>query len=267
MDECIATMLFCDEIDPMHALESASPSLLQDKKFMIMAIRKGCSFTPLAENMRDDEDVVMEALLRWHTPSYTMYSWVSERLRSSKEFLMKAVAIEPELFRIASEEIRGDWLVAIEAMRFARPDLVLHVAEQLRENREFAFRAIDTKVECFQYLPEKIRSDREIALAAVKGCGSNLKYTNTHLRDDNGVVAVATANRSDSIAYASTRIQLEWERTRKRMERVQGTSDVKRRRLLHGRGRYACRGGCSCHYLGKPECTTANPGARTSSEH
>jgi len=234
-------MSLAADVDPMWALEFASPSLLKDKDFMTMAIRKGCSFTHLSWNLRDDEDVVMEVLSYWQTPSYVMEHWISERLRSSKEFVMEAVRIEPELFRIASEEIRGDWAVAIQAMRFAMPDLVLHVAEQLRENREFAFRAIDIKVECFQYLPEKIRCDREIALAAVKGFGNNLKYVSTQLRDDNGVVAAAAADCSHSISYASTRIQLERERALGQVGRAlwRRISEAKRRRLLCDGGRYA----------------------------
>jgi len=234
-------MLLAADVDPMHALEFASPSLLADKDFMIDAIRKGCSFTQLAENLRDDVDVVLEALYHWNTPSYTLYGWVSERLRSNKKFIQEAVPIAPELFRIASEELRGNWSIAIAALRFSMSDVVLHVAEHLRENREFAFRAIETKAECFKYFPEKIRSDREIVLAAVKDCGNNLQYVSTQLRDDNGVVAAAAAHRSDSIVYASTRIQLGWERTRERMERVQGRSGAKRRRILYGCGRYACR--------------------------
>jgi len=244
-------MLMAADVDPMHALEFASPSLLEDKDFMTDAIRKGCAFTQLAENLRDDKDVVLEALYHWHTPSFYIHGWVSERLRNSKIFVREAVAIAPELFRIASEEVRGDWSLAIAALQFATPDLVLHVAEQLRENREFAFRAIDTKAECFQYLPEKIRSDREIVLAAVKDFGSNLQYASTQLRDDHGVVATAAANRSDSIVYASTRIQLEWGRTRARYSTAAVTMLAKRRRIFDGCGRYACRfPGESC-----PSCT------------
>jgi len=234
-------MLMAADVDPKRALEFASPSLLEDKDFMTEAIVKGCPFTQLAENLRDDEDVVLEALYQWHTPSHTMHNWVSERLRSSKEFIREAVVIAPELFRIASEELRGDWSVAIDALRFAMPDLMLHVAEQLLENREFAFRAIDTKAECFQYFPEKIRSDREIVLAAVKNFGSNLQYASTQLRDDIEVVATAVANCSDSLVYASTRIQLKLAPNDAGVG-VQGTSGAKRRRLSeYGCGRYACR--------------------------
>lgn len=112
---------------------------------------------------RDDEEVVFAAVKR----ERENFSHASDRLRSSKEFVLKLLANGIYCVDLASGDVRADKDVAIASRSFPRASLS-HLSETLRDDMDVVEAAIQSDYSEYSDASPRLQADRRIVLAAIR---------------------------------------------------------------------------------------------------
>jgi len=136
-------------------------------------------------------------------------------LYNDKQSLLLSLERNPFALEFASEELQGDYDVAIRAVSVEGKSLQF-VASCLQADREVVLMAIRTSGHAaFQFASPEFCNDREFALAAVSLSGLVLQHLSPELTDDTEIVRAAVTQRKSALAFASARIReaidISWE--------------------------------------------------------
>ena len=217
-----------------------------DKEMVIRAIYHDYSvLSGASEALRDDEEVVSLAIQRtnlkslhekypdkkmtdeWGTSFMDSIGWnvacatatnfiknVSPRLRSDKEFILKAVKTSGFFLLHIDPVFQKDKDVVFEAVKsdfcaFAWAD------ESLKKDRDFVLACCKVNPGILQYVDGSLLEDREIAITAIETNGRALMFIGESFRDDKEIVLKAIANShildwviiNVPLAYASERLR------------------------------------------------------------
>ena len=117
------------EIDPA-VFSYASESLRQDKDLVLMYIRRGPSsraYQFIPDDLQEDEDIALAALKRDHLNIWLL----PDSLANDAEFLLKAIKVNPEIYRYVPTDYALDPKFNYETALL----MALHGREELVENR------------------------------------------------------------------------------------------------------------------------------------
>ncbi len=153
------------------------------KNFAYFKLKKDISnFANLAEEIRDDEDVVKYVL----TKDPSMIKYISERLKDDFDIVKQAVKTKGDLIRFASERLKNDV--------------------------EMAKIAISEFGGSYEHIGEKLKDNKELILLATKSFSSILRIIDKKFCDDDDIVDSAILKNPKVIEFASRRIRSDKDR-------------------------------------------------------
>lgn len=136
------------------------------------------SFAPKA--LRDDKELILEAIKANRGSMNQILNEVSSRLKDDRDVVLEAVKNKSANFEHASERLRGDREIALAAVRQRTGGYMMrYAAPELWKDREVLFAALATEGQIYSYdwFPAELRSDPEIAAAAISGAWEKWRET------------------------------------------------------------------------------------------
>ena len=193
--------------------------------------RNSYQLSQLSKELRDDQDVVLEACKK---DGGTVLQYASDRLLNDKEFIINLVMTTTK--EKAKEEERDDSKLA-KAMKQrqdacqlifkhiprhfkADPDVMLaacganplnfqFASSTLRNSKQFLLALYNTQPTIsaasgvsLSNIPQRFRSDKDVVLAACQRDGNQLQSASSKLRSDKEVVLTAVASAPSSLQFA-----------------------------------------------------------------
>jgi hypothetical protein len=195
-----------------------------------LSLKEASRVLPLS--WRDDED----ALLSLDKIPSDLLSFVSDRLKSKKDFVARVIDRNPENFFHLSDRFQDDRDISLSAIKGGAvrgmldqvsdrlkddPVFLLEAtggsagpyceffnlaSERLRSDKDFRMKMLSK--DSISSCPEDVLDDKEIVLAAVRRYGSELRFASARLQDDEDVVRAALAQGGTAmLEFASPRLQ------------------------------------------------------------
>lgn len=218
----------------------ASHELQHNRDFVKMAVgelgilfndsleaKYGCPFEYVPEVFRDDEEVVTIAI----SEDPNALQFASERLKSSREFILEAIGINPYNLIHASHDLLNDKILIRDALsgsagwlvyaiydpeckrlfcdegRLYGNEIFEHLNDDLKADREFILEMVKLRGFAFINIREDLKNDREIILAALSNSGAIIEYLSPEFQDDEEIVISALKKSGYFIRYASDRLK------------------------------------------------------------
>ena len=196
------------------------PSAREAKEIALAAVRQDPKNLFFTSQMRDDYDVVKEAVER----DGMMLAYASKRLRYKKELAELAVRQTGKAFSLLPKELRKSPKLLRLALE-TDPNAILHGFAFQKHDPGLVMMAVKGDPDLLGELvhddalyasdfseyadtPWALDSDhyvvcknREIMLAAVKGCGVLIRYASDALKRDPDVVRAALKEEPDAYVY------------------------------------------------------------------
>jgi len=112
--------------------------------------------------------------------------------------MLGAVRHNPWLLQFASEELRGNKEVVLQAVKHSYGQALEYATDELRGDREFVLQAVShpTSGQALKYAADEIKGDRELVLQAVRhsACGRALEYATDELKSDRELILQAVSH-------------------------------------------------------------------------
>jgi len=130
----------------------------------------------LPSKLLDNKDFVIQVLAK---ANFNVFDDVSDKLKDDKEFVKKALVIEPWIYKSISQRLKGDEEII---------DLVVKT---------------NSHVSILEYGPKSLSEDKEFVLSIVRESPSQLQYASVKLRADPDVIDATRAKSPiDAARYA-----------------------------------------------------------------
>lgn len=192
-------------------LLSVSSRLRDDKEVILEAIKSDSLnrlfFLSIAsDRLRDDPEVVLAAVRN----NGGSLKFASPRLKNDESIVLEAVKMDSNTMFYASDRLRDDDSFILRSVAASDGFVLVNASERLKESVEFALKAItqDEKDQCLiDYFGSQPRLSKEVVLASVKKNGDTLSLLSDLWRNDKEVVLEAAKQSPSSFEYASDRIK------------------------------------------------------------
>ena len=100
---------------------------------------------------------------------------------SNRDFMLKAIAINPKTISNSSIELRSDRDFMLKAIAID-PSCVREIVGELKEDRDFMLKAININPEVASHMCDKQKNDPSFILEIVKLDTKNIKYASERLQ-------------------------------------------------------------------------------------
>ena len=150
--------------------------------FMLEVVkRKVHALEYASEKLKSDKEFMLKALLIWSFDKYETknYSsglkYASEELKSDKEFMLAVAEFDKSSLEYASEKLKSDkefMLAALKNDEYA----LKYASEELKSDKEFMLAALEYTYQVKDYASRKLKLDREFALELAKDHPALLRY-------------------------------------------------------------------------------------------
>jgi len=106
-----------------------------------------------------------------------------------REFVLRQIttvgyARVDEVMQKASEDLRSDKEVVLQALRYGTGHALQYASDALKADEEVVQRTTGKDVKAFQYASEALKGDRDVVLTAVSEAGMALQYASEELKTD-----------------------------------------------------------------------------------
>jgi hypothetical protein len=152
---------------------------------------------------QDKYSLELKALQKIH---YTDFYGAPDDLKSNRDFMLKAVAIKPDILEYASEELLSDREIVLAAVK-KNGSALQYACEDLRRDKKVVMEAVRQNGHALQYASKELRGDKEVVMEAVKFNGYALKYANEELKRDSKIVLAAVKKNGSALEYASKELR------------------------------------------------------------
>lgn len=140
-------------------------------------------YRELSETEKEDEELALAAIRNFPNHIYS----VPRHLLLNEDFLLKAVKKQPESIALAMRKLKST-----EGENF----------RDLRDNREFMFKAIKINASCYMHIGRNLENDFELAIEGVKRSGKVLARVGVDLRLNKKILYAAYKQNPKSIIFA-----------------------------------------------------------------
>lgn len=172
-------------------------------------------------DLQDDKDVIKYALKDIMENSNDVYDskenimkHISDDNSNDKEIMTLAVQGTPELIEYASENLKDDKELVINAINSCPIEDCINdglgirfISERLKNDKDIILSAVKKDGLELEYSSPDLKDDKEVVLAAVNECGGSLEYASDRLKDDEEVVLAALKNTLDDFDLISERLK------------------------------------------------------------
>ncbi len=138
---------------------------------------------------------------RWFSLVYA-----SEELRGDFEVVLEAVKRDGRALEHASDKLRGDRDLVIAAVRTSC-DVLQYASEEFCGDREVILEAVRLDDNALSFATAELRGDKEFVLEAVRRNGFVLLDASAELRSDKEVVLEAVRQQPEAWQWASVELQ------------------------------------------------------------
>lgn len=157
----------------------------------------------LPDSFRDDEDVVLAAVLR---NGYAL-EWASPRLRNMHHIVLSGIdtGADGSVIIFAGDTLKDNIEFVVDAVLYTkyRPEMVVASASsRIRNDKECALRILEICGAALQYFSTKLRDDVDVVLAAINQSSTALQYASSRLRSDKHVVSAAVQKNGETLQFA-----------------------------------------------------------------
>jgi len=146
---------------------------------------------------------------------------IPKALLADRAFMLRAVALSPELLEQASPALKADREVVLEAVH-ASPAALRFAADALRADRGLVLAALKGSAGpaslLLRHADPKVTRDREVVLAVVRQDGAALEFAPAALQADREVVRVAVTENPAALRFAAARLRADREVGRELVE-------------------------------------------------
>jgi len=180
-------------------LEFASDKLKADKKVVSLAVKSDGGSLKFADKiLKNDQEVVLLALANDENGDEPI-THASYQLISNKEFMLRAVRIDPYTFHHASTDLMSDKDLIIKTIVSAKhkqldvDNLIwnMQIPSVLRSDRDYMMNMIQIVSVAFRFCAEDLQNSRNFVSLAVRLNGSVLKYVSDKFKSDRQIVSAA----------------------------------------------------------------------------
>jgi len=197
----------------------ASDRLKADKDTVLAAIKDYPAALKYADHtLQNDPDVVLEALELEddHVDRRDIMVYASYHLVSNKNFMLKAIKIDPFLFDFASTDLMSNKEFIVEIIRaaFQHKDsdalIVEDVVDSIRElddsnryfsDKKFMLDLIEINSKIFKFVDDELSNSKEFVLDAVKANGTIIKFLDRKFRSDKEVIMAAVQGADSKVDF------------------------------------------------------------------
>lgn len=172
-------------------LQFASPRLRNDRDFVAQVIyHNGRNIWYASRELQEDRPLVMQAL----SQDGEVLQSLPHHYREDREAVRTAVRSHGFLFELASESLRADWQIALEAIKSGKEvggSIMKMVADGLRNDPRFVLQAVRVNGLALEHVADEYKDNRKYVMAAVQQNGHALLCANPAFKDDVEIVAAA----------------------------------------------------------------------------
>ena len=129
-----------------------------------------------------------------------------DEMMDDNEFVSKILKKNGRYLKFASERLRGDKKIVLEAVAQS-VDSLEFASDKLKGDKEFAEKALEKETRGLCYLSEELRSDRKFVETYISRRSQAVHCLSAKLLDDKAVMEVALKNNPEYYRYASQRVQ------------------------------------------------------------
>lgn len=138
-----------------------------DKKFqedwdiaMAAVVQNGLCMEEVPAKLLDNKDFITEVLAK---QNYHVFDFVSDKFKDDKEFIKKALVIEPWIYQFISQRLKEDEEIINFVVKKDSDVLILEYGPQsLSENKDFVLSIVRVSPSQLQYASAKLRSDPDV---------------------------------------------------------------------------------------------------------
>lgn len=170
---------------------------------------KEICFSELPESMRANKDLLLMAISGTHEGFLIHYA--SEELQNNEELAIIALenhidCDEHVLIHNFSKTVRDNQNFAKRAIEL-QPFNIEYVSDRLKDDEELIRTAISKHTHTLYYASPRLKDNEDIVLTAIEKNGWALEFASDRLKDDERIVLEALKFDKRTLRYASERIQ------------------------------------------------------------
>ena len=199
-------------------LEFASDKLKADKEVVFAAVQFDGSNLQFADKtLQGDQEIVLEAIANADhrgdmEKDYPMI-YASYKLVSNKEFMLKAVKIDPLSYFYLSAELESDKDLFLEAlkswkMKWDEEEAVHYLVNRdnsfhYSDDSAFALKILEITSLAFDSFNQELQNSKDFILEAVKVNSSVLEYVADKFKSDKDIILATITGNNDSNKISS----------------------------------------------------------------
>jgi len=183
-------------------LEEAPEELKEDRELMFAAVSmsSGRAVKSASTVLREDAQLFLHVV----SLDPSLLSEASRTLLADRDFMLQAIMINGEALDCATEDLRGDWGLVLQAAQKGRGSALKGAKASLQGDRDFVLRCAKEDPQAFRFAAEDLRRNKAVVLQAVKANGMILQYVPKEFKADVDVVAAAVAQNDQAAVFAHT---------------------------------------------------------------
>jgi len=130
-----------------------------------------------------------------------MFSFFSDEIKNSREYVVKSVKENFNVIEFVSEKFRDDKEIILIAVK-KRGNTLQYASKRLQNDPEVAVEAVKMDGSALQYASKQLQNNPEVVVEAVKMDGSALQYASEEVRRDPNIVLIAISKYGGSYIHA-----------------------------------------------------------------
>lgn len=187
---------------------------LEDRD-LILSINEKLSLADVNKKFQDDEEIVMHFIkLKGEN-----FEFASDRLKNDFTIAVEAIKRSDEALKFASSELlkNRDFIKIFLSLTSFSSSLLYKIQKVIHEDRELALLAVKnaesfntrsfSRRTALSFFSPKIRNDREIVIEAINKYPNSLEDASNEFKNDRSIVSLATDQDERCLDYASSEIK------------------------------------------------------------
>lgn len=162
-----------------------------NREFMLKLIietKLGSLIEYSSKEIRDDREIVIQAVSCPIQYGKGAYQYISERLRKDKELFLLALKHDDVILEYASKEIKADKEIIIRVVE-NNPYDFQHAAQHLKEDKDLILKIMNQRGDVLMHI-SNFNNDKDVVLAAINNYPYAFKYVSDEFKNSKEMVNI-----------------------------------------------------------------------------
>jgi hypothetical protein len=165
-------------------LEYASKNLRSDKKIMLIALDQ--TEKAFRYCLEFDEEI---ALMAVEKNGFNLQ--YAGKYRGNRKIVEMAINKSPFSFEFASEELRGDYLISLQAIQLNSSNFKFTVSEKIKNDPILLKEVLSKHGSCLESLSKNVKNNKELVMLSIENYPISYLQASESLQNDKEVVMLA----------------------------------------------------------------------------